>query len=159
MVINNNNQIVLLWLYPSLEVFTEVKIDCVEKLHRQGTLLHRVMHINYNINTCAQVLLHIINLADWHVRQPLGQPLLACLASRLARGYLCQQVLAVVVFKLWKKNTVETRSPLSGSHCPTPLSSSEYIILIYDWESLSSIFWWPRHITLWHKSLHSERAV
>ena len=39
------------------------------------------------------------------------------------------------------------------------LSRGEDIKLIYDGKSLSSTFWWPLHVTRWHKSPHSERAA
>lgn len=42
---------------------------------------------------------------------------------------------------------------------PKLLSSGKYIKLIYDWKSLSSIFWWPLRVTRRHKSLQSEHAV
>lgn len=84
------------------------------KNYRGGKPLHR--HINHHINTCTDVSLHVINLTDWHVRQPLGRLLLACPTSRLARGHESQQVRRVVVLMPWKKNIVQMRSPLSGSH-------------------------------------------
>lgn len=103
-----------------LEVYTEASLNWLWKKLQRWDPLHRARHINNHINTCTHISLHIINLTDWHVRQPLGRPLSVCLASRLARGYKCQQVrCGVVIFMLWKKNIVQMRSPLSGSLCPS----------------------------------------
>lgn len=53
--------------------------------------------------TCTHVSLHVINLTDWHIRQPLGRPAVVRLPSRLACGYKCQQTCLVVVFHTVKE--------------------------------------------------------
>lgn len=138
---------------------SKFKFTVWKKLQRSAPQ-HRARQINNHINTCTHVSLHVINLTDWHVRQPLGRPLLVRLASRLAHGYKCQRLrCGVVVLMLWKKNIVQMGVTFARQPLPELLSSGERIKLIYDWKSLSSIFWWPLHVTRWYKSLPSERAA
>lgn len=129
-----------------------------KKLHRQGTL-HRARHINYHINTCTQVLLHIIHLTEWHVRQPFG-PTSSSASCRPARPWL--QLLASTCcccFHAVKEEQCWDEVTFVRQLSPNPLSSSEYIILIYDRKSLSSIFWWPTHIKQWHTDLFTLKTL
>lgn len=83
-----------------------------------------------------------------------------CLESRLARGYKCQRVrCGLVVFMLWKKKHCSDEVTFVTQPLPELLSRGKDIKLIYDVKSLSSTFWWPLRVTLWHKSPHSEHAA
>lgn len=144
----------MLWVCPSLEVYTDASSNwlCGETTE--------VGPINCHINTCTHVSLHVINLTDWRVRQPLGRPLLVRLACRLARGDKCQQVSSscccfhVVIEKHCSDEVTFVRQPLRKL-----FSRGKCIKLIYIWRSLPSIFWWPLGVTRRHKSLPSERAA
>lgn len=108
-----------------------------------------------HINTCSHASLQIINLIDWHVAQHLGWPPLVGLASLLAPA----SKWSVLLFSSGERKTFSDEVTFVRRPLPKLLSGGKNIKLIYEWKSLSSVFWWPPPVTRWHKSLRSKHAL